>query len=98
MASAIFAQAAAAWHQCRAEYQAHLEAAYARAERETNGYLLNRAGRAAGIDSYSLFTGPHARACKYASTELLEHWAAHPRVSFTEFEHDWATTELRAAA
>jgi len=37
-------------------------------------------GRAArGIDERSLFTGPESRVRKYASPELIEWFASHPR-------------------
>ncbi len=49
------------------------------AENETNGNMLNKAGRAAGIDDRSLFTGPESRVAKYASPELLEFFDTHPR-------------------
>jgi hypothetical protein len=42
------------------------------AENATNGYMLGPAGKKAGIDPYSLFTGPQSRARKYASPELKE--------------------------
>jgi len=89
VSSVIFMNAARAWQRCRDEYEAHVMAAYARAERETNGFLLNQAGRAAGVDPVSLFTGPWLRARRYASEELLEHWLVYPRVSFAEFEEQW---------
>jgi hypothetical protein len=47
------------------------------AEADTRGELLNRAGKAAGIDPASLWEGPDARARKYASRELLEWWSTH---------------------
>ena len=55
------------------------EAFYVNAEAATNGYMLNRAGEHAGIDPRTLFTGPEARARRYASEELLEYWRTHPR-------------------
>jgi hypothetical protein len=56
------------------------------AERETRGHLLNAAGRAAGIDPASLFSGGLPRARKYASEELLRYWQANPRMTFAEFQ------------
>jgi hypothetical protein len=56
-----------------------VEHAYVQAERATNGYMLNKAGGANGIDERSLFTGPESRARRYASEELIEHWRTHPR-------------------
>lgn len=49
------------------------------AEAATNGYMLNAAGKRAGIDERTLFTGPAARVNKYASPELLEYFARHGR-------------------
>jgi hypothetical protein len=47
--------------------------------------MLNRAGKAAGIDERSLFTGPESRARRYASEELLNHWQSHPRPTSAYF-------------
>lgn len=55
------------------------------AEDATRGNLLNKAGRAAGIDAASLFTGNRARARKYASEELLRWWEQHPRRTYAEY-------------
>jgi hypothetical protein len=56
------------------------------AEQATRGYLLTREGQAAGIDPVSLFSGPAARARKWASEELKRWWAdGNPRLTFTEF-------------
>jgi hypothetical protein len=66
----------------REEYRAHIYEQYLDAEHETNGYMLNAAGKAAGIDPHSLFTGPPARAAKYASPELKSFWLNHGRTSY----------------
>ena len=63
-----------------------VEFAWRQAEDATNGYMLNKAGRAQGIDERSLFTGPESRARRYASEELLEHWQTHPRPTARMFE------------
>ena len=96
--SALIRQAFADWRECRAEYDHVLYSQYETAAEACREALLNRAGRRARIDPLSLFMGPRARAFKYASDELLEHWAAHPRVTFAEFERQWIATreaELR---
>lgn len=62
-----------------AEYQDEVYRQWLTAEAETNGYMLNKAGRAAGINERSLFTGPESRVAKYASRELLDYFDAHPR-------------------
>jgi hypothetical protein len=49
------------------------------AESVTRGNMLNRAGRSAGIDERTLFTGPAARVRKYASPELREFFEQHGR-------------------
>ena len=56
------------------------------AEDATRGNMLNKAGKAAGIDERSLFTGPESRARRYASEELLNHWASHPRPTAAYFQ------------
>jgi hypothetical protein len=58
---------------------------YLAAEAATNGYLLNRAGLAAGINERSLFTGPEARVRKYASPELLDYFSTHGRPTRVSF-------------
>ncbi|WP_433357720.1 Eco57I restriction-modification methylase domain-containing protein (plasmid) [Microtetraspora malaysiensis] len=55
------------------------------ADAATKGYLLNRAGKAAGIDARSLFQGSWERAKKYASDELLNWWEDHGWMNKTEF-------------
>ncbi|MEV5537447.1 phage minor capsid protein [Saccharopolyspora shandongensis] len=69
----------------RAAYRRFVDVQYWQAEADTNGYLLNRAGEAAGIEPRELFEGPAARARKWASDELLEWWDAHCRLTFDEF-------------
>lgn len=51
--------------------------------------MLNPRGVRAGVDSYSLFIGPEARAVAYASEELVEHWRTWPRPVFERFEREW---------
>lgn len=90
--SVTFGGAVAAWRLLRAEYDLHLEAAYAEAVEATSGVLLNAKGKAKGIDSRSLFLGTDARARCYASQELLDHWDARPRVTFAQFEAERTET------
>jgi hypothetical protein len=61
------------------EYKDEVYRQWLTAEAETNGYMLNRAGKAAGIDERTLFTGPESRVAKYASRELLDFFDTHPR-------------------
>lgn len=56
------------------------------AEEASNGFLLNAAGVAAGIDPRELWGGNVERARRYASEELKRWWAERPRKTFTEFK------------
>lgn len=85
--SAIFAAAVEQYRQIRDEFEDVRTAAYVRAEEATSGYLLNARGLAKGIDPWSLFIGSDIRAYAYASEELIEHWASHPRITFTAYEN-----------
>lgn len=93
--SPIFAVAVAQYHAARAEYGNHLEAQYALAEEELSGALLNLRGKKAAVDPFSLFLGNRSRAHAYASAELIEWWATHPRLTWTAFERQY--TEREAA-
>lgn len=97
--SVIFDHAAGKWAEMRSEFDLVLEAAYAKAEESTNGCLLNRRGRAEGIDPYSILTGPYVRVLAFASPELIEHFEAVGRPSLARFEREWlhSHTEGRAA-
>lgn len=94
--SALIAQAFADWRECRTDYDLALYAAYEVAAAATNDRLVNARGRAAGIDPMSLFMGNDRRARAYASPELLEHWEAHPRLTFAAFEAQWMASGLAA--
>ena len=68
------------------EYKDEVYRQWLTAESETNGYMLNnktlrgiKAGKRAGIDERSLFTGPEWRVEKYGSPELIEYFESHPR-------------------
>lgn len=87
--SAIFEQAAQQWADMRYDFERYIDAAYDRALEACAGVLVNKEGRAAHIDGYSLFTGPKIRAYRFASEELKEHWQYYPRLSMTEFEQQW---------
>lgn len=65
--------------QRQSEYRDEVYRNWLMAEAETNGNMLNKAGRAADIDERTLFTGPESRVAKYASRELLDFFDAHPR-------------------
>lgn len=73
------------------------------AENATRGNLLSPAGKRAGVDPGTLFSGSAAAARKYASEELKRWWAesGHPRRTLTEFKADTlgrATDRAAAAA
>lgn len=84
--SPLFMHAAAMRASIRQAYDLALDARYELALDACAGVLLNARGRAAGIDSRSLFEGRHARAEAYASEELVEWWGKHGRVDFRTFE------------
>jgi hypothetical protein len=65
-------------------YTERTTADYLDAENATQGHMLNPAARARGIDPKSLFTGPQARAYKWASPELIQWWSEHGRPTFEE--------------
>ena len=56
------------------------------AEKATNGYMLSKAGKVAGIDPWSLFGGTESAARKYASEELKQYWDTHGRPTVKEFQ------------
>jgi len=69
----------------RRSYDEWLHMAYLQAEKRTRGNMLNRAGKAAGVDPLTLFTGPVSRARRYASEDLMRWWKQHDRMNFTQF-------------
>lgn len=84
----------------RTAYREHTEQAYWRAEEACRGELCNRAGEVADIHPRSLFEGPLARARKYASEELLEHWREVGRMTYDDYVADLLRSgadEARAA-
>lgn len=56
------------------------------AEADTKGNMLNPAGKKAGIDPWSLFTGTDTRARAYASHELREYWDQNGRLTVASFQ------------
>lgn len=89
MSVSAFALAIDQWRECRDAYELHLEAQYTAADWACRGVLLNRRGKALGIDAASLFLGTRVRAVAYASDELVEFWRTYPRITFAQFEHQW---------
>lgn len=70
----------------RLERAEEIDRLWLEAEAATRGNMLNRAGKAAGTDERSLFTGPESRARRYACEELLNHWQSHPRPTAVYFQ------------
>lgn len=70
----------------REAYKDQARIAYDQAEAETNGFMLNSAGKAAGINPRDLFTGTEATARKYASDELLGFWQKRGRVTLQDVQ------------
>jgi hypothetical protein len=63
----------------QSEYTDEVYRQWLTAEAATNGYMLNKAGKRANINERTLFTGPESRVRAYASRELLDFFAEHPR-------------------
>ncbi|MEV4887883.1 hypothetical protein AB0K48_00640 [Nonomuraea sp. NPDC055795] len=66
-------------------YGEWIEAQFLAAEHATRGVLVNKRGRAQGVDGRSLLHGSPRRAAAYASEELKAWWHTHPRLTLTEF-------------
>lgn len=78
----------ARWAAVNTEWMSWAHAQFLAAEAACRGYLLNKAGQAAGLDPWTLWTGPASRATRYASEELLEFWAANPRLTVSEYRDE----------
>jgi hypothetical protein len=70
----------------RLSYRDHIYGQYISAEADTNGQLLNQAGRGAGIDPHSLFSGPESRVMKYGSDEVKAWFDQNGRVLFEQYQ------------
>lgn len=64
---------------------------YVAAEDATRGHMLTPAGEARGLDPYSLFHGPEARARKWASPELKEWWDQNGRLTLADYKQQLLT-------
>lgn len=62
-----------------------LEGQFVSAENTTRGNMVNKRGRAAGIDGRNLFTANAATRSAYASDELKSYWDKNPVMSAGEF-------------
>lgn len=67
------------------EYRLYLEGQWIAAEQATRGNMVNKKGRAKGVDPRSLWTAGDAARARYASEELRAYWDAHPIVTRREF-------------
>lgn len=86
---AIFAAAAREWRRMREDYGVYLESHIAAAVEATGGCLFSKAARQAGVTETSLFMASASVARSWASRELLDFWAEHPRVTVEQFEQAW---------
>ncbi|MDV9193521.1 phage capsid protein, partial [Streptomyces sp. SR27] len=70
----------------REMYREHIYLQELAAEDYTNGFMLNRKARAAGVDPTSLFSGPSHVAYARASEDLIRFWEeVSPRITLAEF-------------
>jgi hypothetical protein len=67
------------------EYRLYVESEWTAAEAATRGNMLNKRGKAKGIDPRSLWTANDATRAAYASEELRRYWNDHRIVSASEF-------------
>lgn len=75
----------------RQQYDDYVAVQYDRAMIATNGQMVNERGRLAGVDSYSLFSGPVARVKKYGSEELQGFFGQNGRHTFASFHYSLFT-------
>lgn len=83
----------------REEYECYVASQYFKAEEEV-GFMLNKEGRAKGIDAYSLFSGPISRARKYGSEELQAWFGRNGRQTLVSYRYGalgWGS-DAKAAA
>lgn len=66
-------------------YRLWLENEWIQADEATRGNMLNKRGRARGVDPRSLWTANDRTKQAYASEELRAYWNAHPVLSSAEF-------------
>ena len=84
--SLLFAMALEQYRELHDEFDLIRYATYETAVEVTNGAMLNRRAATRGVSDWDLFTHNNVFAMAYASEELIEHWAAHPRPTFAAFE------------
>lgn len=84
--------------EARSSYEGSVNFEYVRAVEETNGELLSRRGRAAGVSPEALFRGSLSQMEPYASEELRAYWARHGRLTWTAFRYEALGRESDRAA
>ena len=72
----------------RRAYDEWVNLQYVDAENACRGHVITTDGENLGIDPRELFSGPIARARKYASEELQRWWVDNPRKNLTQFKAD----------
>jgi hypothetical protein len=82
----------------RDAFAGEVELSYTNAEDVCRGVLLNKAGRGRNVSARSLFTGPEARARKYASRELLDYWQEHGRMTVEDYTASLIGGAMRSAS
>lgn len=87
--SLIFQIAAELTREMKIDYEGHLETKIVEAETACHGFTVTRSGQRQGITTDTLFRGSAAAAYKWASPELVEHWATVPRPTLAGFEAQW---------
>lgn len=70
----------------RAEYDLWVHAQWLAAEAACNGYLLSAAGRNLVADPAALWPMARRLSDRYASEELRDWWADHPKMTFAEWQ------------
>lgn len=70
----------------QAAYRDWLESEWIKAEEATRGHMVNKRGRAKGIDGRALWTANQQTRNAYASEELKGYWDSHPVLTAAEFQ------------
>lgn len=94
--SRIFQAARLMWREMHDAYTEELDRRIREADEACHGYLVNRAGKAEGIDSEELFKGSVERAYRFATEELVAHWGQHGRMTLAQFEAEWLSNRAGA--
>lgn len=78
------------------EHAEQQELSIVAAEEATNGNMVNRKGRARGINPRTLITGREDAFRRYASDELLEYYSAHHRPTAAAFRGEDTRVQPKA--